>query len=235
MKKIIKNYLTKLSWFVARYFWAAAPSNFKDPRQDDYLFREVCKRATRRTVDFIEREMVDAIHVIDYQDFLKYSLTQKRDGIILEFGVFTGRSINLLSQFCPDDEIFGFDSFEGLPEVWDGHEYHDMNRQGILPAVGDNVRLIKGWFDDTLPEFCQKEFELGLLHIDCDIYSSTKTIFHYLGDFIKPGVVLIFDEFFNYPNFENHEFKAFFEFVNERDLDYKYLAYNGQKVSILIK
>jgi hypothetical protein len=52
-----------------------------------------------------------------------------------------------------------------------------------LPRVEKNVKLIKGWFDKTLPTFIQKEKrDIAYLHVDCDLYSSTKTIFEALGN-----------------------------------------------------
>jgi hypothetical protein len=52
--------------------------------------------------------------------------------------------------------------------------------QGKFPDVRINVQLIKGWFNETLPKFTnllESDDKIALLHIDCDIYSSTKTVF----------------------------------------------------------
>ena len=45
------------------------------------------------------------------------------DGLFLEFGVYNGASINILSKLKPDKVFHGFDTFTGLPEDWDmGHK-----------------------------------------------------------------------------------------------------------------
>ena len=56
---------------------------------------------------------------------------------------------------------------------------------------------------------------LSLVHIDCDLYSSTKTIFANLKDRIVPGTVIVFDEYWNYPGWRDHEFRAFEELLAE--------------------
>src|SRR5450631_2069107 len=40
-----------------------------------------------------------------------------REGLILEFGVYSGRTINHMAALT-QEKLFGFDSFEGLPEDW---------------------------------------------------------------------------------------------------------------------
>ena len=80
-------------------------------------------------------------------------------------------------------------------------------------------------FHDTLPQFKEqvlKSNPIAFLHIDCDIYASAKEIF----DHIVPGTVIVFDEFYNYPGAEEHEFKAFQEFLDRTGKKPVYLAYN---------
>jgi hypothetical protein len=153
-----------------------------------------------------------------------------RDGLNLEFGVWSGKTINKFADTLgPSRTIHGFDSFEGLPEDWFGEfgkgRFHT---QGNLPEVRPNVILHKGWFDETLPDFvAENPGPVAFLHVDCDLYSSTKTIFQYVGDRIVPGTVIVFDEYFNYPGWREHEHKAFQELVQERNLKYRWLAYNS--------
>lgn len=76
-----------------------------------------------------------------------------------------------------------------------------------------------------------------VLHIDCDLYSSTRTVLRLLKDRIKPGCVIVFDEYFNYPGWEDKEFKAFREFISETRLAYEYVGYNRlyESVAVIIK
>ena len=67
---------------------------------------------------------------------------------------------------------YGFDSFEGLPEAWTlGAKAGAFSIGGNLPPVRGNVRLTKGFFEQTLPDFvAQHRGEtIALLHVDCDL------------------------------------------------------------------
>ncbi|WP_421842706.1 TylF/MycF/NovP-related O-methyltransferase [Mycobacterium sp.] len=156
-------------------------------------------------------------------------------GAFLEMGVCTGRTINFIAALNPEQRIWGFDSFDGLPERWIRPDINvPRGSFGIkvddwMPPVLHNVKLIKGLFHETLPKFKEHILKAGpiaFLHIDCDIYSSTKEIFDQLGDNITTGTVIVFDELYNYPAAEEHEFKAFQEFLDRTGKGVTYLAYN---------
>lgn len=138
----------------------------------------------------------------------------------------------------PDKIIYGFDSFEGLPETWrNGFEETSFNLNGNLPQVNENVRLVKGWFNETLPAFVKEHPEpCAFIHVDCDLYSSTKTIFNELKNQIVPGTVIAFDEYFNYPGWQESEYKAFMEFIAWSGLNFEYIARtNYEQVAVKIK
>lgn len=147
-------------------------------------------------------------------------------GIILEFGVWQGESIDQLAKRYAELTIHGFDSFEGLPQAWGvlADKAH-FDVRGRLPKVPVNVVLHKGWFKDTLPDFVASELnsEIFLLHIDCDIYISTKEVFDCLGDKLN-GSYILFDEYFGYPGWEYHEHRAFVELVQARGFKPEYLG-----------
>lgn len=147
------------------------------------------------------------------------------DGIVLEFGVHTGTTINHISSCLPDHKIFGFDSFRGLPEDWtDGMKKGHFAVEQV-PTVRNNVDLVVGWFDDTLPEFVTSHKDaVSLLHIDCDLYSSTRTVFQFLNERIVPGTIVVFDEYFNYTRWRDHEYKAFQEFCASNNVKYEYIG-----------
>lgn len=146
-------------------------------------------------------------------------------GLVLEFGVFSGRTINHIAGCFAGRQIYGFDSFEGLPETWRPGFEAGAFRAPMIPHVASNVALIRGWFDRTLPTFCDEHKEdVAFLHIDCDIYSSTQTVLQQLKGRIRPGAVIVFDEYFNYPGWESHEFKAFGEYVASGRIHYDYIG-----------
>lgn len=163
-----------------------------------------------------------------YDHLEKVCSSELIDGEILEFGVYQGGTINFIADKFPNQILYGFDSFEGLPEHWDTSYNNKFNKfkKGYfaldnLPEVRDNVRLVKGLFNNSLPEWIAKnKIEvIKLLHIDSDLYSSANTIFNNLNNFIVPGSVIVFDEFYpwsrkRYETWEEHEYKAFCEWVN---------------------
>lgn len=205
-------------------------------------------------IDEIESRLkTEARIVANWDNHEKFHLAcadeVKLDGIWMEFGVFTGRSIEQFSRKCPST-IYGFDSFDGLHEHWDSNNPKGVfNLNGQIPPgyiIGDNhsmydsslptnwkpwpsnVKLIKGYFSDTLPIFIKKfEGDAALIHIDCDLYSSTKDIFNNLKCKIKPGTIIVFDEITDYPDYRLHEMKAFAEFLLETGLGYKPLIYQN--------
>jgi len=203
--------------------------------------RELQRIALRETAEFIlkEKNLSKASIFNNKFELLSYCIQNiKVDGLILEFGVYKGETINFIASKLRDKVIYGFDSFEGLPEDWRSGFSKGTFFLGNLPQVEPNVNLIKGWFDKTLPEFIKENnIPVAFVHIDCDLYSSTKIIFNILKKNIVPGTIIVFDEFFNYPGWKNGEYKAFMEFVDESKVDYEYLGYvkNHEQVAIIIK
>ena len=161
-----------------------------------------------------------------------------QEGLVLEFGVKHGGSINRIAALT-ERAIHGFDSFEGLPD--DGLLPKDKSAKwhvgkgnigGKLPHVAPNVVLHKGWFEETLPAFLQDHKEpVAFIHIDADIYSSTKTVLENTAERLRPGTVIVFDEYFNYVGWQKHEYRAFKEFVQSRGIVYEYLAYTHDCVA----
>jgi len=159
-------------------------------------------------------------------------------GLNLEFGVFHGRTINLSSEKYPKRTFYGFDSFEGLPEDWrEGFLRGHFSLGGDFPHVNPNVVLIKGLFSDSLEDFLKEnQQQVSFLHIDCDLYSSTKYVLEKLKDRLRAGSIILFDEFYNYPGWEEGEYKAWQEFVNSYNIIYDYICYNinHEQVSLII-
>jgi hypothetical protein len=195
------------------------------------------KRALAETADYISAHMPQAVSTYSTKTLMDLSLKSVSiSGEYLEFGVFKGGSITYISKQVKSI-VHGFDSFEGLSADWTGTvmKKGDFTLKNKLPKVPDNVRLYSGWFDKTLPLWIEKNSgNVAFIHVDCDLYSSTKTIFDLLAPKISRGTVIVFDEYFNYPNWKNHEYKAFQEFVTAHSLQYEYLAYSYFQVAVKI-
>ena len=142
-------------------------------------------------------------------------------GVIVEFGVADGGSIGWFTKKFPNTTVFGFDSFEGLPEDWmveervilpKGH----FNRNGHPPRyeLTGGVTYVKGWFEDTLPDW-NKNFNgfIKIAHIDSDLYSSCKIVLENIKDKLRVGSFILFDEITHLDG-RDHELKAFVEFCD---------------------
>ena len=139
-------------------------------------------------------------------------------GLFLEFGVASGRTIRHLAGLVPKVQLYGFDSFQGLPEDW-RTDFGKGAFSGSLPPVPANVSLVQGWFNESLPEFLKThEGNVSYLHVDCDLYSSTKCVFDLLSERIVSGTIIVFDEYWNYPGWRDHEFKAFEELKSSKGI-----------------
>jgi hypothetical protein len=92
----------------------------------------------------------DAPLVVDRDQFRVESvLAPTVEGLNLEFGTYRGESIR---TFAPHvDTIYGFDTFSGLPLDWTISRPQGTIDAGGLPDVPNNVVLIQGTFEDSLP------------------------------------------------------------------------------------
>jgi hypothetical protein len=198
------------------------------------------RRAAESSADYVSRHMRDVDSVTSSLELLTAAM-QKADlethSLVCEFGVYSGKTINHIASLT-DRTVYGFDSFQGLPERWrDGFGKGHFEVK-VLPRVRPNVTLIGGWFNDTLPAFIEEHDEsVGFLHVDCDLYSSTRTVLEFLESRIHPGCVIVFDEYFNFPGWEDGEYRAFQEFLGRAGLAYEYIGYNrlNEQVAVRIK
>ena len=196
------------------------------------------RQAQQEAAEYARTRMAGAMVFRSQRDILLYALRKVTlKGLTLEFGVAEGVSLRTIAG-AVEGPVHGFDSFEGLPEDWPGrHEPQGAySTAGRLPEVPKNVTLHKGWFDATLPAFLNEHRDVvSFLHLDCDLYASTNTVLDLLADRIVPGTVIVFDEYFNYVSWRDHEFKAFQEFVRARGVQYTYLAWAFQQAAVLIQ
>lgn len=160
------------------------------------------------------------------------------DGYNLEFGVAHGATITLIARELFYNTIWGFDSFEGIPEPWvkgDGKERPAGKwKQEKLPKVPDNVNLIQGWFKDTIRIWkINYPNPISFIHIDCDLYSSTRTILFELNDQIIEDTIIVFDELLDggrYLLWEEGEWKALKEWCEEKGREYSVLSTTQPKL-----
>lgn len=161
------------------------------------------------------------------------------DGLVCEFGVYKGRTLSIIAKALSNRRVYGFDSFGGLPEAWRSGFGKGAFRVELsdVPVLPENVKLYAGLFDATLPTMLQEDSRpAAFLHIDCDLYSSTKCVFGALSERLRTGTVIVFDEYYNFPGWEKDEHRALLEAAQGSGFTYKYLFYNpnGQQVAIVV-
>jgi hypothetical protein len=223
-------------------------------RLKDFVKEKVCK--IYDTIDYAALHPFSTLRKISHESTINFILdncpraticrTPQRlidialsnvevEGAFLEFGVFKGGSINYIARKSPQQRIDGFDSFEGLQEAWVNNEKYAFSVGGVLPKVKRNVDLHKGFFDKTLPLWlADNQGRVAFMHIDCDLYSSTKIIFDCLRSRLQPGSIIVFDDYFNFPNWEEYGHKVLQEFQKETNLKYEYLGFAYKEIAIKI-
>jgi hypothetical protein len=149
-------------------------------------------------------------------------LLNKVKGCYVEFGIAGGSQIGAMQQAMMDcnklEQIYGFDSFEGIPYATSkdteqaGIGKIDETKLGLLESTGisshsmeavkrnfskwdlpmDNVTLIKGWFQNTVP--ITELPKIALMRLDGDLYESTVIpLRKYLPQMVKGGIIIIDD------------------------------------------
>lgn len=202
-------------------------------------FELVWERSARESADFITDNLSNAVLFRDRVEFWTHILNIiPGSGQLIEVGVFQGVSINMIARnrAARSDPrlVHGFDSFEGLEEDWSGEALPAgfFNQGGKLPTVEANVRLHKGWVQDTLGPFLASadDSSIGLLHIDTDTYTPARFTLDAAKPFLKPGSIIVFDELIGYPNWQEHEFKALNECYDRGA--YRFLAFTSRQAAI---
>jgi hypothetical protein len=204
--------------------------------------RAMQSQACADTAAYILKHMPDAEGFNGRFDVLRYGLslaqTMAVSSTFCEFGVFKGYTANLIAKMIAPLYLNGFDSFEGLPETWQpryrrGHfAFKDWMRNLRLEG---NVNLHAGKFSDTVPSFKASLKEpICFIHMDCDLYSSASYVLKELSAHIGRGTIIVFDEYFNYPGWRQHEHAALQEFIATQNLKYRYLAYATRSEPVAI-
>ena len=154
---------------------------------------------------------------------------------VLEFGVFTGRTIKYIRENLPknDFSVFGFDTFTGLPEDWEqaGVKKGLFDCDGNIPDVED-VAFYKGLFKDTIPKYLAEARPIAFIHVDSDLPSSARLILNSLTQNIVKGTVILFDDW--EVKGKANESLVFYDWVVDNNIEYEeiepIIKEGGQKI-----
>jgi len=169
-------------------------------------------------------------------DTLRHALTLvPKDGMVLEFGVYSGKTLRIIAEARDGKEVYGFDSWEGLPEAWRSNIDAGAFKAQQQPDV-EGAELVDGWFEDSLPPFLDAHpGPVAMVHVDCDLYSSTKTVLDQVGPRLRPGTIIVFDEYWNYPGWQDHEHRAWMEFVERTGTEFVYECYTYTDEQVVVR
>ena len=150
-----------------------------------------------------------------------------------------------IKRIWSEMRFFAFDSFQGLPKI-DGLDALGSDfEEGGWSSNEENFRInltksrfpmeklvvVPGWFEESCTEKIKQENSLkraAIIHIDCDLYSSTKTVLGFVESLLVDGTVIIFDDWYNFKaNPSLGEQKAFSEW-SEKLSDWVFVQYQKE-------
>jgi O-methyltransferase len=129
-------------------------------------------------------------------------------GALVDCGAWNGGSTAILAAGAPTRTAWAFDSFEGLPAPtvqddddaasWKGsclgREEHvrEAFRRYADPR---QLRIVKGWFQDTLPAHAPEIGPIAVLHADGDWFESIKLTLEVLYAQVTVGGWVVVDDY----------------------------------------
>jgi O-methyltransferase len=146
-------------------------------------------------------------------------------GDYYEFGLYRGYTFLTAHRIVRDLELphtrlWGFDSFEGLPDVENedaedhrffrgqfacsrAHVERNLTRRGM---DWSRAKLIEGYYDQSLTPQLKDRHPFrpaSVVLLDCDLYVSTRQALAWLADLLDDRVVILFDDWYAFGGREN--------------------------------
>lgn len=136
-------------------------------------------------------------------------------GYYFEFGCHGANTMRMAwkhTRHLHDWTFVGFDSFEGLPEIgaadkqtiWEKGRLATSEADFVkrVTAAGmprERLKTVRGFYDDSLTPELKAQLLPGkaaMIYVDCDLYQSTVPVLRFIRDFLQPGTVIVFDDWF---------------------------------------
>lgn len=155
-------------------------------------------------------------------------------GDYYEFGIYKGKSLWYGQRFASKYNarkmrLFGFDSFIGFPKIekiddtgvfFEGQYAFPKDEviKNIINHNGDlkKIQLIEGYYQDSLKYKIKIKYKMkkaAIIFIDCDLYSSTKTVLEFIYSLLMKNSLILFDNWNAFgTDLSKGERKAFIEF-----------------------
>ena len=189
-----------------------------------YLLKDDSKNAIKmqRIYSILPYTMVGRSGLLTTYDLASKIERDKIEGCFVECGVASGGCSALMAMVAKKSrQTWLFDSFEGLPDptiedtaditnpLWEDRHSPTLSKGYCLGTYDEvdrllfsklrlsraNIFMVKGWFQDTLPEYKDKVGDISFLRIDGDWYESTKCCFENLYDNVISGGYIFIDDY----------------------------------------
>jgi hypothetical protein len=118
-----------------------------------------------------------------------------------ECGVYRGGGSILIADSNNGRSHYAIDSFEGLPPANPQYDHQinpdfsDVSFKDVQSDLSgwENIFLLKGFFTDIFPGITMEEF--AFVHIDADLYDPTLECCEFFYPRMKPGAIMLFDDY----------------------------------------
>lgn len=126
----------------------------------------------------------------------------KLAGDLAEVGVYRGGSAKLIASLKGDKPLHLFDTFAGMPPVrpdLDRHQagdFADTSLDAVKKYLSafSGLHFHPGFFPDSARDLAQTPVRFSLVHLDVDIYESTKAgLTFFYPRMVKGGLILSHD------------------------------------------
>lgn len=155
-----------------------------------------------------ERTVVWQPRLMNLYLLIRFFLPRLDRGHIIEFGSYRGGSAffmaKLAQKYLPGTQVHALDTFGGMPKTDDAIDLHAEGEfaattyeevSAAAHAAGlDNLKLVKGLFQQTTSAVLATCKTVSLAHIDCDIYDAAVYCFETVKEAMVPGGYIVFDD-----------------------------------------
>jgi len=159
-------------------------------------------------------EKIKFVHLLEAVNYLRVA---GLPNVYFEFGCHSARTFSSVVRAADylkldNFQCFAFDSFEGLPPTNKEDGYFQggtfcTSKDDFISLVKsysgyslDDNNIIEGFYDSSLTKSLQGRMpNVGMVHIDVDLYSSTALVLEFLRPLMIEGTVILFDDWYCFP------------------------------------